>query len=132
MTNRPILVSLVLLCTTMLAGLAVRFVHLGLPYNMVKYGGSMLWAMMLYWIASALLPGERIPAVALLTGAFTTAIEIFKLYHTPALDAFRLTLPGILLLGRIFSGWDIVAYWVAIAAGAYMDYRIRSFRSQYS
>ena len=31
------------------------------------------------------------------------------------------SLPGILLLGRFFSVWDIVAYWVAIAAVALLD-----------
>jgi hypothetical protein len=48
------------------------------------------------------------------------------LYHSPELDAFRLTLPGILLLGRFFSAWDILAYWSAIAAGVLLDRRIRS------
>jgi len=79
------------------AGLAIRFVPLGLPYFVVKYGGSMFWALMIYWIVSTLL------------------------CHAPALDAFRLTLPGILLLGRFFSVWDIVAYWLAISIGAIID-----------
>jgi len=44
----------------------------------------------------------------------------------PWLDAFRLTLPDILLLGRIFSGWDILVYWVAIGVGALLDARVRA------
>jgi hypothetical protein len=41
------------------------------------------------------------------------------------MDAFRLTLPGMILLGRFFSVRDIVAYWVAIGAAAWLDGRIR-------
>jgi hypothetical protein len=80
---------------------------------------------MVYWIVSTLLPSWRLPAVALLTGALATGVEFVKLYHSPGLDAFRLTLPGVLLLGRVFSGWDIAAYWLAIVAGALVDQRIR-------
>jgi hypothetical protein len=32
-----------------------------------------------------------------------------------------------LLLGRFFSVWDILAYWIAIAAGVLLDKRIRCF-----
>jgi hypothetical protein len=125
MTARPLALSLALLFATALAGLAIRFAHLGLPLCIVKYGGSMLWALMIYWIVSSLLPLWRMIPVALLAGLLATTVEVFKLYHSPALDAFRLTIPGILLLGRIFSGWDIVAYWLAISTGAFVDSRIR-------
>jgi len=86
----------------------------------------MLWALMIYWIISTFLPSLRLCAVALLTAGITTAVEFFKLSHAPALDAFRLTIPGILLLGRFFSAWDILAYWIAIVAGVLLDRRIRS------
>ena len=56
-----------------------------------------------------------------IAGAVATAVEFFKLYHAPALDTFRHTVPGILLLGRIFSAWDILAYWAAIGIGASTD-----------
>jgi hypothetical protein len=61
----------------------------------------------------------------LVAGAFATGVEFFKLYHSPGMDAFRLTLPGMILLGRFFSVRDIVAYWVAIGAAAWLDGRIR-------
>ena len=109
---------------TVAAGLAVRFAPLGLPPFVVKYGGSTLWALMLYWIVSTLLFRWRLAAVALVTGVLATLVECIKLYHSPALDAFRHTLPGILLLGRIFSPWDILAYWLAILAGALADDRL--------
>ncbi len=125
MTPRPILHSVSLIVGTIAAGLAVRLVPLGLPTFVVKYAGSMPWALMIYWIASTVLVRSPIVNVALIAGALATAVECFKLYHSPGMDAFRLTLPGILLLGRYFSVWDIVAYWIAICAGAILDSRLR-------
>ena len=124
-TGRSLLISFVLMASTIVAGLAVRFAHLGLPAFVVKYGGSTMWALMIYWIVSALLPFWRITTVALLAGTVATSVESLKLYHSPGLDAFRLTLPGIVLLGRFFSVWDIVAYWAAISIGAVVDCRLR-------
>jgi hypothetical protein len=115
---RPILVSLALIALTIPLGIAIRRLPLGLAPVVTKYGGSMLWALMVYWLVSTFLPRWRLPAVATLSAIVATAVEFFKLLHTPALDAFRLTLPGILLLGRFFSLWDLLAYYVAIALAA--------------
>ena len=123
--SRPAGLSLALMLVTAAAGLAVRFASLGLPHFLVRYGGSTLWALMIYWIVSALLP-QSIPAAAVLAGSLATAVEFVKLLRSPALDAFRLTLPGVLLLGRFFSVWDIVAYCLAICAGAFADRSLRA------
>lgn len=123
---RPLPLSVALMAATILAGLTIRFVPLGAPAFLVKYDGSMLWALMFYWLVTTLLPSSRLLRAALVTAALTTAVEFFKLLRFPALDAFRLTLPGVLLLGRIFSPWDILAYWVAICIGVLVDTRIRS------
>lgn len=122
---RPVGLSLALALATVTGGLAVRFAPLGLPFVLVKYGGSSLWALMVYWLVSTLLPSWRLPAVAVLTGVLATLVELVKLYHSPGLDAFRLTLPGVLLLGRFFSVWDIAVYWFAIVFGALIDRAIR-------
>jgi hypothetical protein len=121
MTPRPLMVSLALCFATIAAGIVVRFAPLGLPAGVVKYGGSMLWALMIYWIVSTALGRRSVPTAALIAGLIATAVEFFKLYRSPGMDAFRLTLPGILVLGRYFSAWDIVAYWIAIGAGAWLD-----------
>ena len=126
--SRPLPLSLTLMAGTIAAGLVIRFVHLGLPAGVVKYGGSMLWALMIYWIVSALLPSRRCFPDILLSGSLATAMELLKLYRSPGLDAFRRTLPGILLLGRFFSVQDILAYWLAILAGCLLDRAIRRRR----
>ncbi len=125
MAPRSTALSITLILVTIVAGLVIRFAPLGLRPVVVKYGGSTLWALMIYWIISALLPLWRVSMAALLAGAVATAVEFFKLYDTAWLHAFRLTLPGILLLGRFFSVRDIAVYWVAIGIGAFVDISIR-------
>ena len=125
MKPRSLKSSLALFLVTVMAGLAVRMAPLGLPAVVVKYGGSMMWAVMIYWVVSTALARWRLPVVVTIAGAIATAVEFFKLYHSPGMDAFRLTLPGIILLGRIFSVRDIVAYWVAISVAACVDAGIR-------
>ena len=85
----------------------------------------MLWALMIYWIASTVFRSQPLFATALLAGILATGVEFLKLCHTPALDGFRRTLPGILLLGRFFSFWDVVAYWLAIFVGVVADRTMR-------
>lgn len=99
-------------------GLALRRFgyDLGLPFLIVKYGGSMLWGAMVYFLAASAL--SKFPDRFSIALAFVVAIlvELFRLYHTPWLDAFRVTLAGALLLGRVFSLWNIVAYACGIVA----------------
>jgi hypothetical protein len=125
MKPRSLKSSLALFLVTVMAGLAVRMAPLGLPAVVVKYGGSMMWAVMIYWIVSTALARWRLPVVVTIAGAIATAVEFFKLYHSPGMDAFRLTLTGMIVLGRYFSVRDIVAYWVAIGLAACVDGGIR-------
>ena len=125
---RPLSLSFLLMAGTVIAGLTARFVPLGLPRFIVKYGGSTLWALMIYWVVSTILPSWRIYSAAVLAATLATAVEFVKLYHAGPLDAFRHSLAGIILLGQFFSVWDLVAYWLAIAIGALVDRRLRSLR----
>jgi Protein of unknown function (DUF2809) len=106
---------------TLFAGLTVRFAPLGLPWFVVKYGGSTMWALMVYWVLAFIWPRSRVGWLALAAGVIATLVEVQRLYHSPGLDAFRHSLAGILLLGNFFSAWDIVAYWLAIAVGVVVD-----------
>jgi len=120
--GRRLVVYGAVMAVTLLAGLGMRFGSLGLPGFAVKYGGSTMWALMIYWVVALVLRGSGPGGVMVLAGMVATAVEFLKLYRTPSLDAFRGTLPGILLLGKYFSVWDIVAYWVAIGVGAVVDH----------
>jgi hypothetical protein len=106
---------------TLVAGLTIRFAPLGLPWFVVKYGGSTMWALMVYWVLAFSFPRSRVGWLAVAAGVIAALVEFQRLYHSPGLDAFRHSLAGILLLGNFFSLRDIVAYWLAIAVGAVVD-----------
>ena len=111
------------LLLVILLGLALRrFGYaIELPFIVVKYGGSALWGAMVY-VLVALLVGRSRPAVfAVIALAIAIAVELFRLYHTPWLDAFRLTTAGALLLGRVFSLWNMLAYAIGITAACAFD-----------
>jgi hypothetical protein len=126
---RPILLSIVLILVTVVAGLIDRMVDLDLPPLVVKYGGSMLWALAIYWLISTILGRAGLITSAMVSGLIATAIEFLKLYHTQDLEAFRYTLPGTLILGRLFSFSDIAAYWIAVSLGAILDTQFRPAKS---
>ncbi len=100
----------------------MRFAPLGLPWYVVKYGGSTTWAMMVYLALGIAWPRGRVLTLGWIAGGIALLVELQRLYRAEWLDAFRASLPGILLLGRHFSVWDIVAYWVAIAGVALFDH----------
>ncbi|MCJ2082885.1 DUF2809 domain-containing protein [Methylobacterium sp. J-090] len=105
-------------------GTALRLVPVGFPPGIVKYGGSILWGAMVYGLVATLLPRPR-RRIVVLAAVVALAVELFRLVHTPGLDAFRLTLAGQLLLGRIFSPWNVVAYGTGITVAALVDLRLR-------
>jgi len=123
---RPLWASAALILGTIAAGLALRMVPLGLPEPLIKHGGSALWALMIFWLVSTAFSRWPHLQSALVAIGIAFAVELFQLYHAPLLDAFRLTRLGALLLGRVFSTLDLIAYALAISIGAYTD---RWFRS---
>ena len=129
-TLRRRLAALALMLATTLAGLIWRMAPLHLPWLLYKYGGSMLWAAALYWLIVAILPGRKPQEIALIAALAAAAVEFSRLIHTPAFDAFRLTLTGKLLLGRFFGLKNIVAYWLAIAIVTALDQTAQRYASK--
>jgi hypothetical protein len=121
MNNQRRAACILLLLITIPLGLAWRMAPLGLSPFFFKYGGSMLWAAALYWFLSACLPQLRVCALAAIAAAVAAMLEFTRLWHTPAMDAFRVSLAGRILLGRYFSLKNIAAYWLAIALVALLD-----------
>jgi hypothetical protein len=116
------LLLLLALLLTITGGLALRrFGYAAnLPFGIVKYGGSILWAMV-YWLLATIFVTSRPFRIAFIALIVAMAVELFRLWHTPTLDAFRLTTAGALLLGRVFSLWNIAAYATGIAAALALD-----------
>jgi hypothetical protein len=119
------------LCLSIIAcGLALRGFGfgLGLPALVVKYGGSMLWATMVFFLVGMAAPAWSRWNVALMSAAIAIGVELFRLVHAPWLDGFRLTMAGALLLGRIFSLWNLLAYGAGIGLAMWLDrFAIASF-----
>lgn len=117
----PRLMLFASLVVVILAGLALRRYGytIGLPFLIVKYGGSVLWGGMVYLLAALLLGHHRQERfVVAVSCFFAVAVELLRLVHFPALDTFRDTAAGTLLLGRVFSPWNIVCYFAGIAVAA--------------
>jgi hypothetical protein len=112
------------LCLLIIAsGLALRRFGpgLGLPFPLVKYGGSILWGTMVFFLVAMAARGRPRQRIALISAAIAVCVELFRLVHTPWLDDFRLTTAGALLLGRVFSPWNMLAYGVGIGLGIGLD-----------
>jgi hypothetical protein len=105
-------------------GLALRRFGLGigLPAIIVKYGGSILWGAMVFFLVALAIPRASRFQVVVFSATIAVVVELFRLLHAPWLDEFRLTLAGALLLGRIFSVWDILAYGAGIWLAMLLDY----------
>ncbi|PPD42032.1 MAG: hypothetical protein CTY15_12670 [Methylocystis sp.] len=111
-------------CVVVIAtGLALRRWSLehGAPFFVWKYGGSLLWGAMVFFIAALLLPRLPRGRIAAVAAAIAVAVEFSRLYHTPWLDDFRVTTAGALLLGRHFSLWNVAAYLAGVGFGAALD-----------
>jgi uncharacterized protein DUF2809 len=105
------------------SGLALRGfgLGLGLPLPIVKYGGSMLWGTMVSFLVAIAASCRSPKRVALISASIDICVELFRLVHAPWLDAFRLTPAGALLLGRVFSPWNMLAYAAGIGLAMLLD-----------
>jgi len=105
------------------SGLALRKFGpgLGLPFAFVKYGGSVLWGTMVFCLVAMAAPARASSNIALISASIAICVELFRLVHAPWLDDFRLTTLSALLIGRVFSPWNMLAYGVGIALGMLLD-----------
>lgn len=103
-------------------GLVCRFVPIGLPPLIVKYGGSFLWAATVYWFIALFLARRKPFALGLVALATTTAIEFFKRVPSPQLDLIRATFFGKVILGRFFSYTDMAVYSLAVFLFTWLDH----------
>ncbi len=112
-----------ILAAVVAGGLAVRYLgpHVGLPWFIWKYAGSLLWATMVFFLVALAAPAASLARIAAVAMAIAIAVEFSRLIEYPPLDAFRGTLAGALTLGRIFSLWNIVAYAAGVGFAAMID-----------
>jgi hypothetical protein len=101
-------------------------VHLGgapLGSDVRDVLGDALWATMIMWWLSAVVPGTRLVARGAMAYAICAAVEFSQLYHTPRLDAIRATMLGHLVLGIGFDPRDLASYALGVLGAALLDRR---------
>jgi hypothetical protein len=114
---------------TIVVGLVIHFAGTALSPRVRDFLGDALWAMMMVWWVSALLPGARLIARATTALAISWAVEFSQIYQTPTLDALRDTTLGRLVLGSGFDARDLIAYFVGVVAAVALETRIRQRRN---
>ena len=122
------LVYLGLAITCIAVGLLVRAPVVGLPREVAKYGGSILWAAMVYFGLRVFWPRGRVVTVAIVAALLTALGEATQLISAPGFDELRATPIGHLIFGRTFAVEDIVAYWIGILLAALTDWRVSKRR----
>lgn len=123
---RPALLSRLVHAAAALAtialGLASRRIapHLPAPVGpfVAAYVGDALWAAMVFFGVSTLLPRLALQWRVALALAYCVATELSQLYHAPWIDAVRATRLGGLVLGFGFLWSDLVAYAIGVLGAA--------------
>lgn len=105
------------------AGLGLRALAPGadVPFFVWKYAGSALWATAVVLALAIVTPRASTATHVGVAAILALAVEFSRLIDWPPLDAFRMTLAGKLLLGRVFSLWNLVAYAAGILFGIALD-----------
>jgi hypothetical protein len=80
-----------------------------------------LWAGMIVWWVSAIVPGARLVMRSGAAYGICAGVEVSQRYHTPALDAIRATGVGQLVLGSGFDARDLASYAFGVAAAALLE-----------
>jgi hypothetical protein len=118
--SRPIyLIATALVIGT---GLLWRSGLFPLPDFVAKYGGDLLWALVVFLCFGIAFHRSSTVRIALVAVCFAWSVEFLQLYHAPWIDGIRSTRLGRLVLGTMFNSPDLLAYVIGIALGALAEY----------
>ena len=117
--NRPFYVLLAALVLG--GGLLWRSRFLQLPPFASKYGGDLLWALLVFCGLAFTLHRASTLRLALIALGFAWAIEFSQMYHAEWIDRIRSMRIGALILGSTFNWPDLLAYAIGISVGALFD-----------
>jgi len=88
--------------------------------------GDALWAAMIFWWLSALVPRAKLLARAGIAFGVCVWVEFSQLYHAAGLDRIRGTVIGHLILGSGFDPRDLAAYTLGVLGAAWLDRLVTS------
>jgi hypothetical protein len=113
-------------------GLASRMFGSLLPNILQNNLGDVLWAAMVFFLFSFLLPQLSTWRLATIAFVFSFFIEVSKLFHAPWFDALRATEIGRLIFGYVFGWSNLVYYLIGIALAATWDNLLARKRLRHS
>lgn len=117
----PRIVYLGLACLTIVLGLLLHRGVIPFGANAKDVLGDALWAAMMVWWISAVVPEARLVARGSVAFGLCVAVELSQLLHTPALDAVRQTTFGRLVLGSGFDARDLLAYAIGVVVAVLLE-----------
>jgi hypothetical protein len=117
--NRVLLFVWIL--AVVILGLASRRYPILFPELLGKYPGDALWSLMVYLGWALLKPSAPPYRIAIFTLMTSYLVEGSQLIQAPWLNMIRHTTLGYLVLGTVFSWYDIFSYTVGIILGFYLD-----------
>jgi hypothetical protein len=90
-----------------------------------KYVGDVVYAAVFYLVLSLIWVEGTITAKMVLTAAYVAAIEVFQLTQIPVQlnqsESFVIRVFAYVILGSMFSWWDLLAYSIGIAGILLLD-----------
>lgn len=124
MIARPRIVYGVLFAMVFVAGILSRTIDFDTKL-LDKYLGDALYAVIFYLALGILAPRQRPMVRAIATAIFVVVIECFQLTGIPMELRHQGGMSKLisLVLGTVFSWWDMLAYFVGIVAITWFDKR---------
>lgn len=104
----------IIIVVTIATGLFIRIKSAWFPSMVNLYLGDILYAFMMFYIVSFVVPQKHINTLALITLTVCFAIEFLQLYRADWIDAIRQTLPGRLVIGSGFLWSDLLVYAIGV------------------
>lgn len=127
--NRFAYLILALVC--MASGLGIRYFGTGLPEFFKEYGPDTIWALMIFSIIAFILEKANTLTVFLAAMVFTFGMEASQLYQAEWINNIRNTTAGALLLGAVFSFYDLATYLVGCLIGVLFDLTLFKRKRRY-
>ena len=115
---------------TIALGLLVHRGGGALPPALRDVAGDALWAVMMTWWISALVPHARLSRRAAAALAVCVCVELSQLVRDPGLNALRATTLGHLLLGSDFDPRDLFAYTAGVLAAVLFEFVVCRVRRE--
>lgn len=109
---------------TITVGLLLVMTGFGLGATSKDFVGDALYAVMMVWWVSVLVPRRRLATRSVAAWTICAIIETSQLWHAPTLDSVRATLFGRLVLGSGFDARDLVAYAIGVSFAALLEYSV--------